>query len=491
MKLIINKHKKLITSLVFVLAIFLISFHFTDTPDVWVDEGVFTNVAETLAHHGTLALQAGPGDYYHLGYFLSTNYPVIYPVAASLYLFGNGIWQARLPMLIYMFLLVISFYLFVKKRYGDLYGFYPAILSVLMLISFSPFYGNGRPVQGEVPGLLFLVLGALFLMYLEDSDFLDSKMALLAGLSFGLSAATKTFYLVLLSLSLIVTLAFWFRRVKNKKVLLVAGLGFILPVIFWFSANLETTTPLSQIFSSYINLVTNRESSISAPHSTFANLSRFFTESTPILFSLLFIIIVVCFVFRYIKKPILSLSVSECVISLFMLFNLLAYLPGPGWYRYFFPSHALAYLLFPAALFILADCVDKNLYKKILFAVPIALIVFQFYHLAFLSDTAYIYARTRNNILTYGLSKIDPSKKVLFYDTMEAAVFFRGNDYFQYSIMPVFFTLGDKNIVASSTARFDYVLVKEAHINSDYLRCYNLEMLGKYSLYKRMNNCLK
>ena len=51
------------------------------------------------------------------------------------------------------------------------YGFMPAILSVLMLISFSPFYGNGRPVQGEVPGLAFLVLGAWLLLLFDERGF--------------------------------------------------------------------------------------------------------------------------------------------------------------------------------------------------------------------------------------------------------------------------------------------------------------------------------
>src|SRR3989344_2819702 len=147
-----ERTKKVILFLVLVLSIFLITFQFTDTPKVWVDEGLWTNVAENLVANGTIGMQIEPGVSTPLGLLLSVGYPVIFPVAMSFSLFDIGIWQARLPMLVYMFLLVLSFFLFVKK----LYGFWPAIFSILLLISFSPFYGNGRPVQGEVPGLVFL-----------------------------------------------------------------------------------------------------------------------------------------------------------------------------------------------------------------------------------------------------------------------------------------------------------------------------------------------
>ena len=167
MELFIENHKKIILTLVFSLALFLILFHFTDTPRVWVDEGIYTNVAESLAFHGVFGLQTAPGEFFRFGQTLTTSYPVIFPVAFALKIFGKGLWQARLSSIVYMFLLAVLFYLFVKKRYAEKYGLLPAILSVLMLVTFGPFYGNGRPVQGEVPGLVFLVLGSLLLLYFE------------------------------------------------------------------------------------------------------------------------------------------------------------------------------------------------------------------------------------------------------------------------------------------------------------------------------------
>jgi hypothetical protein len=236
-------NKKIILFVVFCLSIFLITFHFTDTPKVWIDEGIFTNVAQNVALHGFLGIQTSPDKYFSLGPILTANYPVIYPVAASIYVFGTGIFQARLPMLLYMFILVVLFFLFVKEKYG----FNEAILSVLMLISFSPFYGNGRPVQGEVPGLVFFVLGSLLLLLLERKGFVSKTYALFAGLSFGFSAATKPIYLILLVPSFCVAFVVWFKKIQNNKVTAIFGLSFLLPLVFWFFINFPTKELMLQI----------------------------------------------------------------------------------------------------------------------------------------------------------------------------------------------------------------------------------------------------
>ena len=210
---ITEKKEKIILCLILALTVFLITFHFTDTPRVWVDEGIFTNVAENVASHGVLGLQTEPGVFFRLGPQLTTNYPVIFSVALSFKIFGIGLWQARLPLIIYMFLLTILFYLFAKKRYG----FYPAIGAVLLLLSFSPFYGDGRSVLGEVPGLFFLVLGSLLLLYLEEVNFESKKLAVFSGLFLGLAAATKSLYLLLLVVKVPLTVFLWRKKIKNKK----------------------------------------------------------------------------------------------------------------------------------------------------------------------------------------------------------------------------------------------------------------------------------
>src|SRR3990167_6239022 len=222
------KTKNIILVVVFTLAIFLITFDFKNTPKVWVDEGVFTETAKNLATHGVLGLQTSTGEFFSMrNFLLSTSYTVILPVALSFKILGTGIVQARLPMILYMFALVMIFYLFAKKRYT----FYPAILSVLMLLSFSPFYGNGRPVQGEVPGLVFL----------------------------GLAASTKTIFLVLIPLALVITLFFWIKKIENRKILLFLLTGLIIPILIWCYIRVSTAALFITFISKSFFLASNHD----------------------------------------------------------------------------------------------------------------------------------------------------------------------------------------------------------------------------------------
>src|SRR4051812_31523333 len=116
--------KKIILTIVFALAFVLIVAQYTDTPKVWVDEGVFTETAKNLAWHGAIGLQTEPGTFFPMTTVLTTGYPVIFPVAASIHLFGSGVAAARLPMILYMFLLVMVFYLFAQKKYGFVAGIF-------------------------------------------------------------------------------------------------------------------------------------------------------------------------------------------------------------------------------------------------------------------------------------------------------------------------------------------------------------------------------
>jgi 4-amino-4-deoxy-L-arabinose transferase-like glycosyltransferase len=492
MELFIEKRKNIIVFLVFALALFLIFFHFTDTPRVWVDEGIFTNVAENVALHGQLGLQTDPGSFSRIGTFLSTNYPVIFSVAGSFKLLGVGLWQARLVMVTYMFLLVICFYLFVKKRYG----FYSAISSVLLLISFAPFYGNGRPVQGEVPGLFFLVLGALFLVYLESSDFDSKKFAILSGLFLGLAAATKTLYLLLLVVALPLTLLFFIKKIKNKKNVLLLLITFLVPIFFWFIINFPTLDSLTKIIPTIIHQSGNNGgSSLSSTSSSlfstvFINLLRFVRESTPILFSFLFLSVTFVFVRRYIKKETWDFSIAEYLIFFVIVLNWLGYLLGTGWYRYFFPAHTLLYLLFPGVTWMLVQSIHRSFGKKIYVGILSVLIIFQFSYLIFFSDTSLITISTRNAEVSHLLSVIPSTKKVFFDNSVESVVFLRGGTYSQYVVLPGLFELGTTSSLHDTSN--DFILMDSSdQATSTVSSCYAKTTVGTYFLFGKTANCKK
>ena len=485
-----TKKEKIILFSIFILAIFLITFQYTDTPRVWIDEGVYTSIARSVAESGVFGLQTEPGSFFQFGALLTTNYPAIFPVAASIKLLGTGVWQARLPMMLYMFALVIIFYLYTKKKYG----FYPAILSVLMLISFSPFYGNGRPVQGEVPGLVFLCLGAVMLLYFEGTNFENKKFAILAGLSLGLAAATKPIYLLLLCAILPLSLFFWIKKIKNKKNILILLLAFIVPIFFWFVINFPTLDSITKIIPTMIlQSGNNSASSLSGTslpltETVSANLFRFVSESTPILFTFLFIASIFFFGLKYFKKDKSDFSISEFILFFFILFNWLGYLIGTGWYRYFFPANILLYLFFPIAVIAFAKTISNGYVKKIAMLVPAVLILFQFYHLIFLSDTSFFVSYTRNITLFRALSAVSPTQKVFFYNSPEAVVFLEGNNYSQYIAFSGLFEAGDKNALTYTTN--DFILTGNDPKYADVVSpCYTKKEFDRYFLFQKTINC--
>ncbi len=484
-----EKRKKIILGFVFALGIFLTFFQFTDTPNVWLDEGAFTETAKNVALYGIVGLQTSPGVFFQMNSFvLSTGYPVIFPVALSLKTFGLGVWQARLPMLLYMCLLILLFYIFAKKKYG----FYPAITAVLGLISFSPFYGNGRPVQGEVPGLVFLVLGALLLLLWEKSGFTKKKYLIFSGLSLGLAAATKPIFLLGVPLALCITLAFSWKKIQNKKILALFISGLLVPIILWFFIPPPTLDSLSKIIPTYVYLASNHGSSVSTLQTIWTNALRFFTESTPILFSIIFIAIVVSFGFRLFKKNNINISIAEIFVGAFIVVNVGGYLAGTGWYRYFFPAHALLYILFGPSILALAESGVSKIWKISLYIFLGGVLAFQFYHLIFLSDTAYVVERTRNVKVAEVLSHIDTSQSVLFYGSPEVLIMYPGREYSHY--LAIANTLDTGNIDIFKTGSFDVVFTRrDFHAPEDeskaLFKCYKRTVVDRYFLFEKIKGC--
>ncbi|MCX6701655.1 MAG: glycosyltransferase family 39 protein [Candidatus Zambryskibacteria bacterium] len=489
---ITEKTKKIILTLIFSLAVFLIVFHFTDTPRVWVDEGIFTNIAENVSLYGVYGIQTEPGSFFRSATLFTTNYPVIFPVAASFKLFGIGLWQARLPMIIYMFLLVILFYLYTKKRYS----FYPAIGTVLLLISFSPFYGNGRAVLGEVPGLVFLVLGTFLLLYLEEANFESKKLAIFSGIFLGLAASTKTLYLGLLIVALPLALIFCIKKINNKKNILLLLVAFLIPIILLFRINYPTLDSMTQIIPTIIHQSGNNgastmsNTSFSLFNTVIVNLIRFVKESTPILFLFLFIPTVLTFVRRYFKKENWDFNITDHLIFFVIVLNWFGYLLGTGWYRYFFPANVLLYLFFPVSIVALAGFFKKELFKKIAVGTVIALIIFQFFHLIFLSDTSFVSINTMNAETSKALSVVSPTQKVLFYNTIESIVFLKGGNYSQYLTLSGLFELGNKNSLGDVSNDFIFIGSND-EIISVIPSCYLKTSVGKYYLFKKTTNCDK
>ncbi|KND49442.1 MAG: hypothetical protein AB198_00640 [Parcubacteria bacterium C7867-003] len=492
MESIINeKYKKFVVLALVAISLFLILFRFTETPKVWLDEGVFSEVSKNYFWHGEQGLQTEPGKFFPMHALTTSGYPLTIPVGLSVSIFGNGIWQTRLPMVLYMLGLVLVYYLFTKKRYG----FYTASLTVLALLSFAPFYGNGRSVQGELPGLFFLGLALLFLLYLEESMFLSKKWAIASGLALGLSASSKPIYLlVLLTISPVVVFL-WYKKKQlmennsNKSLYLII-LGFLVPVLFLFFFQFPNKEALSTIVPVYKLLISNHESTVSIWETLFNNSKRFFTESTPILFLVLLVFVLANYLTSFVKNKYNSFYLAEFVVLGFIVVNWGAYLIGTGWYRYFFPAHALIYLLFISSVFAIRNRVENKNIRLGLSVFPMAIILLQFGHLIFLSDSSFTTQRTRNQELSSVISGIDNSKSIFFYNTVEGIIFLRGGNYSQYLQVGTSIDTGDKNYLLHPTT--DYILTNLTETGFDLnLECYGREEVNRYYFFTKINDCKK
>jgi len=133
------------------LGLFLATYKLTESPAVWFDEGVSVQTAMNLATAKTPGMQVEPGVIINATRFMTTGFPLIYPLSFSFKFFGVGMLQARIVMVIFLIGLILIAYLLVKK----MFGFRTAVLSSLLLVSFPVLYGNGKNVLGEVPGLFF------------------------------------------------------------------------------------------------------------------------------------------------------------------------------------------------------------------------------------------------------------------------------------------------------------------------------------------------
>ncbi len=478
-----GKFKNLILAAVLILSVFLITFRFTETPPVWIDEGIFLEVAKNLAWHGVQGFQIEPGYVIPSAIWATAGYTLIFPVATSFLFFGTGIWQARAPMLVYMFLLVGLFYLFNKKKQG----FVPAVISILLLISFAPFYGNGRPVLGEVPGLVYLVLGCLSALYWEEGGFSNRWLALLAGVGLGLAASSKPLYLIALLPAIIAAITISFYKIKERRALYIFFLGLAAPLVVWLLVQFPTRELLFQAVPVYFS--GNPDATASTSDLLSKNFKRFFTESTSMLFLALLIVVSIPVTKKIITKKGRNYTLAELILWFFIILIWLAFLKGPGWYRHFFPAHVLLYLLLPSALASLSRETNRKIVKGALLVAPIALIVVQFCYLVFFSQTSLNVVRTRNSALKAILSEISKDKKVFFYNTIEAAIFLKHDNYAQYFAPSDYFAVGNKSVLTNPTANFILINEGVAQKNNFNPPCYNKLPIDRYVLYQKSKNC--
>ncbi len=318
-------------------------WHIQTSPALWLDEGVATGVAMSLAREGIYGIQVAPQQFVTEPYWLTIHYPVVLPIAAVFRVFGVSILAARLVMFAYLLGTVCAAFLLVRTLSNGRI----AAWSAWLLVTFSPFYGNGKAVLGETPGIFWMLIGTwCWIRATAAHERSHPGWWLAAGASFGLCATAKPFYLLLLPAAGIV---YVLSLIKEKRFRFTEAAAFAAPIVFTGGAWLFQILPKPISGDSFLTVLRFFGNSYAIPITTsqmLGNVLRFVTESTPIHLAILLAVLLL-FLFRMRPRPWHPALVT---LGIFMTVSLIWYIKTPGWYRYFYSVHLLALVFAPLAL---------------------------------------------------------------------------------------------------------------------------------------------
>jgi 4-amino-4-deoxy-L-arabinose transferase-like glycosyltransferase len=414
--------KRLALPLVLLTTLAFGTWKLTESPAMWGDEGMIIELAVSLVRMGEMKIQLAPSVFLSPA-FTSTGFPVVFPVAASLALFGMGILQARSVMVMFMLLCTGTAFLLGKK----LHGTRDALLSALLIATFPPFYGDGKNVLGEVPGMFFLFAFLLTAHRVLTHEPRRRIFTLLAGLLLGLCLATKPIFLLLLPAVGLAACIHWKKLPRDLWLVPIAIIGFLLPVYIWIHTQFLPTDSARDILGFYSNPyhLENIRSVI------LTNILRFVHESTPLYLGGIFAVWMISVAHRLYTKRI---GLIETIAFLFTGAILAAYLRTPGWYRYFFPAQLVTLLFIPASLRDLTSWIGKRVPR--IDALPVSalalLILVQAYQVGFNSWVSKTYQSHMTRDLTAYFAAQDPSKRVFLHSAPELIPLLPNATYSQY-----------------------------------------------------------
>ncbi len=337
--------------------IFVLVYSFstlTTKPRIWTDEAVSIEIARNFQVDGVLDVKVAPGEFSGFSERIqSTGYPVTIPLAWFFSLFGYGIIQARIYMIIWLLLTAIFSFWLAKRWFGKAKG----LAVFFLLISFASFYASGRTVVGEVPGFLFMLFGLYFLF--------ERRRYFWSGLFLGFAVVSKLSVFGLLIPVLVVT--YLFERRKFFRTFVPLSIGMLPAGVAWIFLNLGN--PLAKsVWTTLFSFYANPYSS-----SIYSNIAHNFLaipySTTIIYFGVLFTVIAVA---RFIKGN--EMRTLYNFVIIYGIFAFVYYLRSPGWLRYILIAELLILFLLPDAISLILSKLSEK-YQTIFFQKNLALIV--------------------------------------------------------------------------------------------------------------------
>ncbi|NJP07247.1 MAG: hypothetical protein HC837_17315, partial [Chloroflexaceae bacterium] len=184
----------------------------------WWDEGWTLAVAQTWVDHGHYGMLRN-GEPVSPG--LSAAFPTVAPVAIGFRLFGVGIWQGRLPILVITLAAFALFYHLAEILYRPRVGLL-AVFLALFVVTHPDFHAviTGQQVLAEMPMIALLLAGLVWFFYALQ----QSPWSLILAIAFwSLALVTKAQVLPFWAVSLLwVLIVLLFQR-QWRFALLTAG----------------------------------------------------------------------------------------------------------------------------------------------------------------------------------------------------------------------------------------------------------------------------
>ncbi|MBI2482127.1 MAG: glycosyltransferase family 39 protein [Candidatus Vogelbacteria bacterium] len=413
--------KKICLILLGCLALFFVGYRLTESPPTWMDEGIIIQSARSVAQNGVFGLPEAPGQFV-TGSFLTTGYPVVYPIALVFKLAGVGLFQARLVMAAYILLLLVLVYFLALKINGNNWF---SLTTLALLVTFAPLYGQGRNVLGEVPGIFFMLVSIWCWYWLADRP--SKWLASLAGVSLGLALVTKPTFLPLLPAGILTIALFIYRRQLSWAQSIWTMIGAIIPLIIFYFAQLSSES-FAQILAFYSN-----PHAVSLVEIIKANIYRLTTELESVYCLLLLLVWWSSLVGRwYLKQSVKSAEIGAALASSFLM---LAYLQTVGYYRYFLAPEILGLIYLPSSLKWWCEQFSSLIVRRVMLIGLFILIVFQFNQSVFYSWVAKHYASQRAASLTTYFKQPEHQQTYFLYQAPVAATFLGNKDYYQYLLI--------------------------------------------------------
>lgn len=486
--ILLERYKKA-SFLVFALGFFILAtasfYHLSESPGIWFDEGMYTQVAMNLATYGVEGIQTAPGEFASAG-SVTGGFPFLAPVALSYKFFGIGVMQGRAVMAIFILLFATASFFFIRSLFGTWQG----SLALLLLASFAMLYGNGKSVLGEVPGLFFLVCALLALRFFERRSYRGIWSAVAVGLLTGLCIATKPIFILLLPAFAIV----WLIRRREVTVhireFFFGLLAFLVPLITWLYFQFGVGDTVLHLLSFYANPYSVSD----LPTLVTGNIMRFVTDVTALYTLVLLAVWGMALIMRRQKRE--PISIAEISAFLFALIIIIASFRLPGWNRYISPATTIALIFFPYSFLYIFNHARKRI--SILASMPLvpyALLALMFlgqmYQIGFSSYVANYYHAHRTRDLQEAFASLAPSASIFVYNAPEVVVILPSSNYYQY-IKP--YADNDEALMGANQLRMllaggvDYVIIgtNDLASSSPFFAGYQfVKKVNRYSLFAK------